>query len=211
MTVGDTHFPQMLEVPGIKLGTACAKLKQTERDDILVVEMSKNATCAAVFTQNAFCAAPVVVAKANLLHEPRWLLINSGNANAGTGEQGLQDALKSCKELAVIVDGQDNQILPFSTGVIGERLAVGKISSALPVAVDNLSQGNWHKAAKAIMTTDTFAKGSTKVIEIDGQQLTISGIAKGAGMIHPNMATMLAFIATDANIAQSTLQNCLMQ
>jgi glutamate N-acetyltransferase/amino-acid N-acetyltransferase len=191
------------------LGTANAGIKQTVRDDILVVQMTENSTCAAVFTQNAFCAAPVHVAKANLAHAPRWLLINSGNANAGTGEQGMRDALATCADLAAVVDGDAKQVLPFSTGVIGQPLPVNKIKASLREAVLNLDTNNWDKAAQAIMTTDTFPKGVSKVIEIDGQTITINGISKGAGMIQPNMATMLGFMATDAKIEQALLQECL--
>jgi len=171
--------------------------------------MAENSSCAAVFTQNAFCAAPVHVAKANLAHEPRWLLINSGNANAGTGEQGMQDALLSCDELAKVTGGHSNQVLPFSTGVIGQPLPVNIITTALPKAINNMSLDNWDKAAYAIMTTDTFPKGVSKVITIAGESITINGISKGAGMIQPNMATMLGFIATDARVEQALLQNCL--
>ncbi|MFZ2168273.1 MAG: bifunctional glutamate N-acetyltransferase/amino-acid acetyltransferase ArgJ [Methylococcaceae bacterium] len=209
MAVGQCGFPDMLDVAGIMLGTACAGIKQTVKDDILVIQMAENSTCAAVFTQNAFCAAPVHVAKANLVHEPRWLLINSGNANAGTGEQGMQDALTSCARLAKLVSGAANQVLPFSTGVIGQPLPVEKIAAALPEAIKNLSPDNWDKAACAIMTTDTFPKGVSNRITIAGQPVTISGISKGAGMIQPNMATMLGFIATDAKIPHALLQNCL--
>jgi len=209
MAVGQCSFPIMHPVAGITLGTANAGIKQTVRDDVLVIQMVEHSTCAAVFTQNAFCAAPVHVAKANLAHVPRWLLINSGNANAGTGKQGMQDALATCADLAAVVDGVATQVLPFSTGVIGQQLPVGKIKAALREAVSNLNTDNWDKAAQAIMTTDTFAKGVSKVIEIDGHTITINGISKGAGMIQPNMATMLGFIATDAKISQALLQNCL--
>lgn len=209
MAVGQCDFPKMLEVSGITLGTTCAGIKQAVKDDVLVIQMAENSTCAAVFTQNAFCAAPVHVAKANLSHAPRWLLINSGNANAGTGEQGMQDALASCAGLAEVAGGAANQVLPFSTGVIGQPLPIDKIKAALPSAVRNLSPANWDKAAQAIMTTDTFAKGVSKVIQIEGQPVTVNGISKGAGMIQPNMATMLGFIATDAKIRQPLLQSCL--
>jgi glutamate N-acetyltransferase/amino-acid N-acetyltransferase len=209
MAVGQCSFPIMHDVAGITLGAANAGIKQTVRDDILVIQMAEHSTCAAVFTQNAFCAAPVHVAKANLAHSPRWLLINSGNANAGTGEQGMKDALATCADLAAVVDGSATQVLPFSTGVIGQPLPVGKIKAALREAVSNLDTANWDKAAHAIMTTDTFAKGVSKVIEIDGQTITINGISKGAGMIQPNMATMLGFMATDAKIDQALLQECL--
>jgi glutamate N-acetyltransferase / amino-acid N-acetyltransferase len=209
MAVGQCDFPNMLNVKGITLGTACAGIKQTIKDDILVIQMTEDSTCAAVFTQNAFCAAPVHVAKAHLAHQPRWLLINSGNANAGTGEQGMQDALYSCAELAKVAGGNAQQILPFSTGVIGQPLPVAKLTAALPLAIKNLQIDHWELAARAIMTTDTFPKGVSKTISIDGHTITINGISKGAGMIQPNMATMLGFIATDAKIKQDLLQHCL--
>jgi glutamate N-acetyltransferase/amino-acid N-acetyltransferase len=206
---GPFDFPVMHKVAGIMLGTTCAGIKQTVRDDLVIIAMDELATCAAVFTQNAFCAAPVHIAKAHLSHAPRWLLINSGNANAGTGQQGMQDALTSCTKLAEVADASENQVLPFSTGVIGQALPVDKIAAALPTAYSNLSQTHWEKAARAIMTTDTFAKGVSKVFYLEGQPVVINGIAKGAGMIHPNMATMLAFIATDAKINQDLLQTLL--
>ena len=209
MAVGNIEFPLMHAVSGVKLGTACAGIKQTERDDLLLIEMAEGATCAAVFTQNAFCAAPVTVAKDHLSKQPRYLLINSGNANAGTGEQGMADAELSCVEVAQLAQVGAEQVLPFSTGVIGEALPIIKIVDTLPKAQENLVEDNWLKAAHAIMTTDTFAKGYSKVIEIDGCAVTITGISKGAGMIQPNMATMLGFIATDATISQQNLQQCL--
>ncbi len=209
MAVGNVDFPEMNTVSGIKLGTHNAGIKQTERDDILVVEMVEGATCAGVFTQNAFCAAPVHLAKANLSDKPRWLLINSGNANAGTGEQGMANALHCCSALAEQVSATAEQVLPFSTGVIGENLPVDKIKAALPAAVNKLQEDNWSEAAHAIMTTDTFAKGASTIINIQGQPVTITGISKGAGMIQPNMATMLGFVATDAKINQDLLQQCL--
>lgn len=209
MAVGQIDFPTMHAVKGIKLGTCNAGIKQTVRDDILVIEMADGGSCAAVFTQNAFCAAPVHLAKAHLSQNPRWLLVNSGNANAGTGKQGMQDAFACCANLASEVDALAQQVLPFSTGVIGEPLPVEKLSKALPAAVANLDQAHWDQAARAIMTTDTFPKGASVVIDIGGQPVTITGISKGAGMIQPNMATMLGFVATDARIEQSLLQECL--
>ncbi|MCF6202169.1 MAG: bifunctional glutamate N-acetyltransferase/amino-acid acetyltransferase ArgJ [Methylococcaceae bacterium] len=184
-------------------------MKQAERDDVLIIEMTESATCAGVFTQNAFCAAPVHIAKDHLQYNPRWLLINSGNANAGTGEQGMKDAETCCSSLASILKANKQQVLPFSTGVIGENLPVEKIEAVLPKVVSSLSEDHWNKAAHAIMTTDTFAKGATTVIEIEGETITITGISKGSGMIQPNMATMLSFVATDANISQTLLQQCL--
>jgi len=209
MAVGKSEFPQMHAVTGIKLGTACAGIKQAERDDLLLIEMAEGVTCAAVFTQNAFCAAPVLVARQNLAMRPRYLLINSGNANAGTGPQGLADAQSSCVAVAELSGASAGQVLPFSTGVIGEALPISKIVDALPETQANLIEDNWFKAAHTIMTTDTFAKGYSKVIEIDGHAVTITGMSKGAGMIQPNMATMLGFVATDVKISQSLLQKCL--
>jgi glutamate N-acetyltransferase/amino-acid N-acetyltransferase len=200
----------MHPVKGIKLGTCNAGIKQSVRDDILIMEMTEGGSCAATFTQNAFCAAPVLLARDHLTLSPRWLLVNSGNANAGTGKQGLQDAFACCANLASEVDGIAQQVLPFSTGVIGEPLPVGKLTAALPAAVAKLDENHWDQAARAIMTTDTFPKGASLVIDIDGQPVTITGISKGAGMIQPNMATMLGFIATDARIEQVLLQQCLL-
>lgn len=209
MAVGQVSFPVMNPIAGISLGTTNAGIKQTVRADILVVQMAEGSSCAAVFTQNAFCAAPVHVAKAHLSQSPRWLLINSGNANAGTGKAGMTNALFTCEAVAKLVAGKPTQVLPFSTGVIGEPLAVDKIERALPSAIAQLSEQNWTAAAQAIMTTDTFAKGATRSIEIDGHKITINGISKGAGMIQPNMATMLGFIATDAKISSVLLQQIL--
>ena len=209
MAVGQCDFPIMPSIAGITLGTACAGIKQTVRDDILLLHAVEGSSCAGVFTQNAFCAAPVHVAKANLAYAPRWFLINSGNANAGTGDKGMQAALTSCAELAKLTGDKANQVLPFSTGVIGQLLPVAKITAALPSAIAQLNSDNWDNAAKAIMTTDTFPKGVSKTISIAGKTITINGISKGAGMIQPNMATMLGFIATDAKIQQPLLQRCL--
>ena len=209
MAVGQCDFPTMHPVKGIKLGTCNAGIKQTIRDDILVMAMPETGSCAAVFTQNAFCAAPVLVAREHLAMGARWLLVNSGNANAGTGKQGLNDAFASCAALAGEVDGIAQQVLPFSTGVIGEPLPVAKLTAAIPKALANLAENHWDQAARAIMTTDTFAKGASVQIDLAGHLVTITGISKGAGMIQPNMATMLGFIATDANIKQPLLQECL--
>mgnify|MGYP000308838838 FL=1 len=209
MAVGKVDFPQMHAVSGIKLGTTCAGIKQAVCDDLLLIEIVEGATCAAVFTQNSFCAAPVVVARANLQKEPRWLLVNSGNANAGTGEQGMLDAQASCVAVAELNDANEERVLPFSTGVIGQPLPIAKVVKGLPAVQENLIEDNWSKAAHAIMTTDTFAKGYSKIVEINGQKITVTGISKGAGMIQPNMATMLGFIATDAKISQDLLQECL--
>jgi glutamate N-acetyltransferase/amino-acid N-acetyltransferase len=209
MAVGQTDFPMMPPISGIQIGTTNAGIKQTVRDDLLIFQFSEMATCAAVFTQNAFCAAPVVLARENLSQLPRWLLINSGNANAGTGEQGMRDARQTCDDLAQMTGGNCQQVLPFSTGVIGQSLPVEKIKQALPKVITNFAEDNWKNAATAIMTTDTFPKGVTKIISLNGETVTINGISKGAGMIQPNMATLLSFIATDAKISQPLLQHCL--
>lgn len=200
-----------LPVPGIRLGAAAAGIKRRDRDDLLVIEAVPGATCAAVFTRNAFCAAPVVIARQHLASSPRWLLINSGNANAGTGDQGLADALATCRMLADLAGGSAEAILPFSTGVIGEFLPVDKIAAALPQALAALDAAGWERAARAIMTTDTRPKLASRSCLIDGETITVTGIAKGAGMIEPNMATMLAFVATDARVGAVDLQVLLAQ
>lgn len=193
-------------VPGIRLGTAQAGIKKKDRDDVLVIEADEAAVVAAVFTQNAFCAAPVVVAREHLQGAPRWLLINSGNANAGTGARGLRDAQLTCEALAQRVGHSGQNVLPFSTGVIGEYLPVEKIQAALPQALSDLHEDHWEQAARAIMTTDTYPKLASETVDVGGYTVTVTGISKGAGMIQPNMATMLAFIATDALIEKSALQ-----
>ncbi len=197
-------------VAGIKLGTACAGIKRQDRDDVAVIELEEGSVVAAAFTQNAFCAAPVIVSRNHLAHTPRWLVINSGNANAGTGSRGLEDAERVCAALAALRGGNREQVLPFSTGVIGEYLRVAKIEQVLPLALGALSDSAWDLAARAIMTTDTRPKGVSKQVVLDGQTITITGIAKGSGMIEPNMATMLAFIATDARLSVDLLQSCLL-
>lgn len=209
MAVGSADFPPMYPVNGIRLGTAKAGIKKTQQDDLLLMDMVEGGCCAAVFTRNAFCAAPVRVAKEHLTHSPLRLLVNSGNANAGTGEQGIRDALACCSKVAEIVGGKPSQVLPFSTGVIGENLPVQPMFGAFPELVADLSTDHWHQAAQAIMTTDTFAKGASTRVRIGEEYLTITGICKGSGMIHPDMATMLAFLATDACIDQALLQRCL--
>ena len=209
MAVGDTSFPTMHPVKGVRLGTCNAGIKQTVRDDILLMAVEPGGSCAAVFTQNAFCAAPVTVARQHLSQAPRWLLCNSGNANAGTGPRGMSDALRSCEAAAQVLGGELHQVLPYSTGVIGEPLPLAKLVAALPGAAANLDEQHWDRAAKAIMTTDTFAKGASERFEIAGETVVITGISKGAGMIQPNMATMLGFLATDAKISAELLQACL--
>ena len=207
MAVGPATLPVLHPVKGFRLGIASAGIKKVGRKDVVVMEVSKGATVAGVYTQNAFCAAPVQIAKRHQAQAAaRYLLVNTGNANAGTGEQGLQDSLSSCQALAELTGQPVNAILPFSTGVIGEPLPVAKIAAALPQALADLSEQNWAIAAEGIMTTDTRPKAASLQIELAGETVTITGIAKGAGMIKPNMATMLGYIATDAGIAQPLLE-----
>ena len=199
---------QLLPVAGVSLGVAKANIKYPDRKDLLVMQLCEGANVAGVFTQNRFCAAPVIVAKEHMAQSQpvKALLVNTGNANAGTGEQGLQDARTTCAALAGMLNCKASQILPFSTGVIMESLQVSKIAAGLPAAVANMKADNWFDAAHAILTTDIVAKAISKQITIDGVCITITGMAKGSGMIHPNMATMLGYIATDANIGKSMLQ-----
>ncbi len=197
-----------LPVAGVALGIARASIKRENRKDLLVIGLCEGARVAGVFTRNRFCAAPVTVAKQHLAENRgiRALVVNTGNANAGTGEQGLQDARDTCAALAGLLNCKASQILPFSTGVIMEPLPVAKIAAGLPAAVTDMVEDNWLNAAEAIMTTDIVAKAVSKQVAIDGATVTITGIAKGSGMIHPNMATMLGYIATDAAISQPLLQ-----
>ena len=175
------------------------------------MEAAAGSNTAAVFTQNAFCAAPVIVAREHLARQqPGYLLVNTGNANAGTGEAGIRDARQCCVALAGHAGCSAQAVLPFSTGVIGEPLPAGKILSSLPPALERLDEHGWAAAATAILTTDTVAKAVSKRIVLDGQSVTITGIAKGAGMIRPDMATMLAFIVTDAAVERDVLQDCLL-
>ena len=210
MAVGLRSPTDLGRVPGIRLGTALARIKYSDRPDLTVIEIAQGASCAAVFTRNAFCAAPVTVARRHLATgSTRFLLINAGNANAGTGEQGVEDAVRCCKALADMTGCEVEQVLPFSTGVIGEPLPVTRIVTAIPDAVDRLSESNWLDAARGIMTTDTVAKGCSRKITVAGGTVAMTGIAKGAGMIRPDMATLLSFIATDAVVDGAALQLCL--
>ena len=195
-------------VPGVRLASVPAKIKQWSRDDLLLIAIDEGASVSATFTQNAFCAAPVIVAKQHIEQgEIRALLINAGNANAATGARGLRDANECCAAVAKSMDIRAEQVLPFSTGVIGEHLPLEKITTAIPNAVSQLSADAWPGAARAIMTTDTRPKTASRSVEVAGEQITVVGIAKGAGMIQPNMATMLAYVATDAEIAQPVLDD----
>ena len=197
-------------VAGFRLGTASAGIKTAGRRDLVAMELATGSTCAAVFTTNAFCAAPVVVAREHLAAgSPGYLLVNTGNANAGTGRRGLQDARQCCEWLAEQAGCPATAVLPFSTGVIGEFLPVEKIRAALPAVLDSLAEDGWNDAAHGILTTDTVTKTASRQLEIDGHRITVTGIAKGAGMIRPDMATMLAFVATDAAFDNRMLRSCL--
>ncbi|HEY4542567.1 MAG TPA: bifunctional glutamate N-acetyltransferase/amino-acid acetyltransferase ArgJ [Noviherbaspirillum sp.] len=200
-------------VAGVELGYAEAHIRKPNRKDVLVMRLAPTASVAGVFTKNRFCAAPVQVCKAHLEGvrlggEPiRALLVNTGNANAGTGEAGLADANATCSALAELLDCEAAQILPFSTGVILEPLPVERVKAGLPKAIANLKEDNWYAAAEAIMTTDTQPKAASRTLTINGKQVTMTGISKGAGMIKPNMATMLGFLAMDAKVAQPVLEH----
>lgn len=210
MAVGLNEPGDISSVAGIELASLSAGIKKNGKDDLVILVFDESSSCAATFTRNAFCAAPVTLAQQHLSSaRPRALLINSGNANAGTGDIGMQNAVHSCELLAEKLGCSPAQVLPFSTGVIGEQLPMDKVQSGIDSIVDHLSEDNWLPAAHGIMTTDTIAKALTKKVELDGRQITISGIAKGSGMIRPDMATMLSFIATDANIDNDVLQRCL--
>jgi glutamate N-acetyltransferase/amino-acid N-acetyltransferase len=199
----------LLPVKGVQLGFAEAHVRKPNRKDVLVITLAENSRVAGVFTKNRFCAAPVVLCKDYLAQTQgiRALLVNTGCANAGTGEDGLNRAKQSCEALGKLLGLQANQVLPFSTGVILEPLPVDKVIAGMPAAIANLKEDNWLNAAEAIMTTDIVAKGTSRKIELDGKTITITGMSKGSGMIHPNMATMLGYIATDAAVSQQALES----
>ena len=209
MAVGLGPLSTLHPVPGFELGIASAGIKRPGRKDVVVMRCEEGARVAGVFTTNAFCAAPVVLARKRFAGDVRYLLTNTGNANAGTGETGMAAAERTCQALADLAGVEASTILPFSTGVIGEPLPVEKIEAALPAALADLKADNWAQAASGIMTTDTLPKGASRQFTFDGQTVTVTGISKGAGMIRPNMATMLGYIATDAKVAQPVLQDLL--
>ncbi len=213
MPVGlSNELPQIHPVAGAYLGATAAKIKKNGKTDLVVIEFVEGSITAATFTTNACCAAPVTVAKQHLAKtQPRALLINSGNANAATGEPGLVNARQTCAWLAAELGCQPEQILPFSTGVIGEPLPMQKIQAGLPDALANRKVDGWAQAMAGIMTTDIVPKMVSRVVKVDGHDVTITGMAKGSGMIHPNMATMLGYVVTDAKISQSLLEQCLKQ
>lgn len=199
----------LLPVPGVQLGFAQAHIRKPNRKDVLVITVPEGSSVSGVFTLNRFCAAPVTVCKEHLQLNKgiRALLVNTGCANAGTGQQGLDDARASCIGVAQALNISPEQVLPFSTGVILETLPMERLLAGIAPAVANLQENNWLNAAEAIMTTDIVAKGTSRTLTIDGKQVTITGISKGSGMIHPNMATMLGYIATDAAISQVALDS----
>ena len=210
MSVGLKTPSDIASIEGVRLSSICASIYNNNRTDLTLIELSEGSSVSAVFTKNNFCAAPVKLAKQHLNKiTPRYLLINAGNANAGTGEEGLVNASKTCKTVAESTGCLEYEVLPFSTGVIGEELPYNKINDAIPKLVNNLSKNSWLAAAEAIMTTDTIPKAVSKKISVDGTEISITGITKGAGMIRPDMATMLAFIATDASITKKALDSIL--
>jgi len=211
MSVGLKPAQNLLPVPGIKLAACCAGIYKNGRDDIALINFGDNSSISAVFTKNKFVAAPVIVARKHLNQTTShgYCLINAGNANAGLGEQGIKDTLATCMNLTKYVNCSKESILPFSTGVIGMNLPVEKINKSVPELIKGLKEDNWTKCAGAIMTTDTVMKGISKQIMLDGKLVTITGIAKGSGMIRPDMATMLAFIGTDAAVDKKVLDTIL--
>jgi len=201
-----------LPVAGIRLGVAAAGIRYRNRDDLVLIELAEGSVAAAVFTRNAFFAAPVEVARAHLAAAaPRALLINSGNANAGTGTAGLDAARYTCQLVAEALDCEPEAVLPFSTGVIGEQLPVARFREGVPTAAANLCLDGWERAARAIMTTDTRPKIASRALSVGGRAATVTGMAKGAGMICPDMATLLAFVTTDARVEPQPLRAMLAQ
>ncbi|HHH46319.1 MAG TPA: bifunctional glutamate N-acetyltransferase/amino-acid acetyltransferase ArgJ [Thiotrichales bacterium] len=210
MAVGLREPEKLAPVPGVRLASTAAGIRYQGRDDLVLMAFDAGTRMAGVFTRNAFCAAPVLVAREHLGQgAPRFWLINSGNANAGTGEQGLSDARRCCALVADKAGLAAEAVLPFSTGIIGEPLDVAAFERAVPELCAGLSADGWLRAARAIMTTDTLPKGASRRVALSSGEVTLTGIAKGAGMIRPDMATMLAFVATDARIEQAPLQGLL--
>ena len=207
MPIGLEQPKSLLNIKGIRLSACSAGIYDKKRDDLALIEICKDSIVTTAFTKNIFCAAPVKISKNNLTKtSPLYCLINSGNANAGTGKTGLSNAKAICKELANIVSCSEDEILPFSTGVIGEDLPVEKIKKTIPDLIKKLSDDSWLSTAKAIMTTDTIPKAISDQIKIGDTTINITGITKGSGMIKPNMATMLSFIATDARVTKDVLE-----
>jgi glutamate N-acetyltransferase/amino-acid N-acetyltransferase len=202
-----TPHDQLLPVAGLRIGIAEAGIKKAQRKDLTVIVLDAGSRVAGVFTQNRFCAAPVTLCREHLAAGTaiRAMVINTGNANAGTGAEGMAHARRTCEEAASLLGCTATEVLPFSTGVILEPLPVDKLVAGLPAAVADLKPDNWGRAAEAIMTTDIVPKAVSRLITLGGRRVTITGMAKGSGMIHPNMATMLGYVATDAAVSQSAL------
>ncbi|OYZ03648.1 MAG: bifunctional ornithine acetyltransferase/N-acetylglutamate synthase [Thiotrichales bacterium 16-46-22] len=211
MPVGlSDQMPELFPIAGMRLSSVRSGIKKRPGNDLVLIELSEGCRTAAVFTKNDFCAAPVTLAKAHLQsHQPKLLMINSGNANAGTDQPGMQAASDSCAIAARLVGCAPEEVLPFSTGVIGELLPVAPFETGVPLAMAELSVNGWAAAARGIMTTDIVPKAVSRKLDIDGHAVTITGIAKGSGMIHPNMATMLGYVATDAAVSLPLLQKML--
>ncbi|MDB4837465.1 bifunctional glutamate N-acetyltransferase/amino-acid acetyltransferase ArgJ [Marinomonas sp.] len=210
MAVGLNDFPIIPEIKGIRMGGAEAGVKKANHKDLVLFELCEGASVAGVFTQNAFCAAPVRVCQKHLsLSKPRYLIVNTGNANAGTGKSGLEHALKTCQVVAEKAGVKVESVLPFSTGVIGEPLPIDKITNSIPSAFESLTKDDWYSAGLGIMTTDTLPKGSVRRFEFEGVIYTVAGISKGAGMIRPNMATMLGYVFSDIAIEENLLESIL--
>ncbi|MCB1802399.1 MAG: bifunctional glutamate N-acetyltransferase/amino-acid acetyltransferase ArgJ [Gammaproteobacteria bacterium] len=202
----------MTAIPGVRLATAAAGIRYAGRTDVLLIELAEGGSCAAVFTRNAFCAAPVTVAREHLAKgSVRFLLINAGNANAGTGAPGLRAARETCRLLAGMAGCALEQVLPFSTGVIGNDLPVERFPPVIPGLLQSLEEDRWEVAAKAIMTTDTVPKLATRTVQLDAGEVHVTGIAKGSGMICPDMATMLGYVATDAAVPNALLHRMLVE
>lgn len=212
MAVGSGEIGTLHPVPGITMAAVSAGIKTPGRLDCVVFSLCDTAAVAGVFTKNAFCAAPVTLCREHLSHtKPRYFIINTGNANAGTGKSGIDNALKVCLEIAELKNLPVSAVLPFSTGVIGEQLPVEKIVDVIPDALEALREDAWLDCAKGIMTTDTRPKAVSVQADVDGKTITVTGIAKGAGMIRPDMATMLGFVFTDAVVEDDLLQGLLEQ
>ena len=214
MAVGDVTMPLMHVVQGVKIGSTEAYVRYPNRRDLVIFEFAEGSNVAGVFTQSAFAAAPVLLSKKHLAEstpqqQPRYLIINTGNANAATGKIGYKNAEATCAQLAELTGVQTSQILPFSTGVIGEQLPIERLLQGIQPALNDLNADRWADAASGIMTTDTTPKGASEQFEMDGITYTMTGISKGAGMIRPNMATMLGYVATDAPISRELVQQLL--
>ncbi|MCP5150543.1 MAG: bifunctional glutamate N-acetyltransferase/amino-acid acetyltransferase ArgJ [Ectothiorhodospiraceae bacterium] len=210
MAVGLDGSLDLAPVAGVRVGGAELGGRKKPRTDLAIIELAEGTQTAATFTRNRFCAAPVTVARRHLAAAaPRYLMVNAGNANAATGEGGIADAVACCGMLAAAAGCGEEAVLPFSTGVIGERLVLERFERAIPVALQSLATDGWTAGAHAIMTTDTVPKGRSATFTAGGKRCTVTGIAKGVGMIKPDMATMLAFVATDAAVAPELLRECL--